>query len=77
MRPRELVDMLRTQVLWLAAEDVRGISSVGRASGWQPEGQGFKSPILHFRKTAANPEDFLIFRDTCVSAVWLDYLRST
>ena len=24
-----------------------GISSVGRASGWQPEGQGFKSPILH------------------------------
>src|SRR5487761_1465623 len=25
----------------------RGISSVGRASGWQPEGQGFKSPILH------------------------------
>jgi hypothetical protein len=25
-----------------------GISSVGRASGWQPEGQGFKSPILHF-----------------------------
>src|ERR1700722_6790375 len=32
-----------------AAEAVkcRGISSVGRASGWQPEGQGFKSPILH------------------------------
>ena len=31
-----------------------GISSVGRASGWQPEGQGFESPILHletqFRK---------------------------
>ena len=27
---------------------MRGISSVGRASGWQPEGQGFKSPILHF-----------------------------
>ena len=26
----------------------RGISSVGRASGWQPEGQGFASPILHF-----------------------------
>lgn len=26
----------------------RGISSVGRASGWQPEGQGFESPILHF-----------------------------
>ena len=25
----------------------RGISSVGRASGWQPEGQGFESPILH------------------------------
>ena len=25
----------------------RGISSVGRASGWQPEGQGFKSPQLH------------------------------
>lgn len=25
-----------------------GISSVGRASGWQPEGQGFESPILHF-----------------------------
>ena len=24
-----------------------GISSIGRASGWQPEGQGFKSPILH------------------------------
>ncbi len=24
----------------------RGISSVGRASGWQPEGQGFESPIL-------------------------------
>ncbi len=29
-----------------------GISSVGRASGWQPEGQGFESPILH-SKTAA------------------------
>lgn len=27
---------------------LRGISSVGRASGWQPEGQGFESPILHF-----------------------------
>lgn len=26
---------------------IRGISSVGRASGWQPEGQGFESPILH------------------------------
>ena len=26
----------------------RGISSVGRASGWQPEGQGFEPPILHF-----------------------------
>ena len=26
----------------------RGISSIGRASGWQPEGQGFESPILHF-----------------------------
>ena len=24
-----------------------GISSIGRASGWQPEGQGFESPILH------------------------------
>ena len=25
---------------------IRGISSVGRASGWQPEGQGFESPIF-------------------------------
>ena len=30
----------------------RGISSVGRASGWQPEGQGFKSPILHSSRAA-------------------------
>jgi hypothetical protein len=34
----------------------RGISSVGRASGWQPEGQGFKSPILHFCRIAAKIE---------------------
>ncbi len=27
---------------------VWGISSVGRASGWQPEGHRFKSVILHF-----------------------------
>ena len=25
-----------------------GISSVGRASGWHPEGQGFEPPILHY-----------------------------
>lgn len=25
-----------------------GFSSVGRASGLQPEGQGFESPNLHF-----------------------------
>ena len=26
----------------------RGISSVGRASGWQPEGHRFEPVILHF-----------------------------
>jgi hypothetical protein len=26
-----------------------GISSVGRASGWQPEGHGFESLILHLK----------------------------
>ena len=35
------------------SRDTRGISSIGRASGWQPEGQGFESPILHF--TPAGP----------------------
>ena len=28
--------------------DTWGISSVGRASGWQPEGQRFEPAILHF-----------------------------
>lgn len=32
--------MIEWRVLW-------GISSVGRAFGWQPKGQGFESPILH------------------------------
>jgi hypothetical protein len=48
-RRAKLVDSQATQVLWLAASRPWGISSVGRASGWQPEGQGFKSPILHFK----------------------------
>ena len=26
---------------------MRGISSAGRATGWQSVGQGFESPILH------------------------------
>jgi hypothetical protein len=26
----------------------RAHSSAGRASGWQPEGQGFESPWVHF-----------------------------
>lgn len=30
---------------------IRGISSAGRAFGWQPKGQGFESPILHFQGT--------------------------
>ncbi len=30
------------------APHARGISSVGRAFGWQPKGQGFEPPILHF-----------------------------
>ena len=39
----------KTCCLWLFRHPAYwGISSVGRASGWQPEGQGFKSPILHF-----------------------------
>ena len=44
-----------------AAEAInsRGISSVGRASGWQPEGQGFKSPILHFLKPLASNRRWL------------------
>src|SRR4249920_2620818 len=28
---------------------LRGRSSAGRASGWQPEGQGFEPPRLHER----------------------------
>ena len=31
-------------------ESDRGYSSAGRASGWQPEGQGFESPYLHQEK---------------------------
>ena len=38
----------KTCCLWLFRHPAYwGISSVGRASGWQPEGQGFESPILH------------------------------
>lgn len=43
-RPSPLGNVLR---------QVRGISSVGRASGWQPEGQGFESPILHIEISRA------------------------
>ena len=35
------------------AQDTRGISSVGRASGWQPEGQRFEPAILHFMTLGA------------------------
>src|SRR4051794_3386553 len=31
----------------------RGCSSAGRASGWQPEGQGFEPPQLHWIEEAA------------------------
>ena len=45
---------------------IRGISSAGRAFGWQPKGQGFKSPILHL-KTRGCPRVFY-----CVSRkIWL------
>jgi hypothetical protein len=54
--PVKVVDSFPANVLWLARAsqgvEIRGISSVGRASGWQPEGQGFKSPILHLKPLA-------------------------
>ena len=49
----------------------RGISSVGRASGWQPEGQGFESPILH---SVANPCKTRVF--LCAGKTACDLLQS-
>ena len=42
---RSLVRMAAEYELW-------GCSSAGRASGWQPEGQGFEPPQLHLGQAA-------------------------
>lgn len=33
----------------IISKSMRGISSFGRASGWQPEGEEFESPMLHHK----------------------------
>ena len=44
----QLVEPIPNRCLHLSTfRNIRGISSVGRASEWHSEGQGFKSPILH------------------------------
>ena len=49
---------MRLYIMMFRHLSIRGISSAGRAFGWQPKGQGFKSPILHL-KTRGCPWVFL------------------
>ena len=50
---------MRLYIMMFRHLSIRGISSAGRAFGWQPKGQGFKSPILHL-KTRGCPRVFLL-----------------
>ena len=48
-------------VLPFDGRPLRGISSVGRASGWQPEGQRFEPAILHSASGRPDPGRLCFF----------------